>query len=83
MNPNHDTLPRLTKYERARLISDRAKQISLGAPVLIDPQGLSTAVALAEKEFELGLCPLKVSRYLPDGTVDEWYLQEFNKEKQF
>lgn len=66
-------LPRLTKYERARIIGARALQISMGAPVLIDlslvPE--KDPVKIAMKELELGVLPITVRRKLPSGHYQD------------
>lgn len=54
----------LTRFERTRIISARALQVSMGAPVLIktkhhDPK------SIAREEFEAGLLPITVKRELP------------------
>ena len=52
--------PRMTKYERARIIGARALQISLGAPVLIplDKDTPRDPVEIAMRELELGILPI-------------------------
>lgn len=61
-------LPRLTKYERARIIGARALQISMGAPVLLPfpPEGAGP-LEIAAMELEMGLLPMIIRRRLPDG----------------
>ncbi len=54
----------LTRFERTRIISARALQISMGAPVLIktdkhDPKHI------ALEEFEKNLLPITVRRDMP------------------
>ena len=54
--------PRMTVYEKARLIGARALQLSMGAPPLVKvPEGLISAVKLAFIEFEKNVVPLKVT----------------------
>ena len=61
--------PRLTRFEKARIIGARALQIALGAPVLIrPPKGVNRPVDIAMLEFEKGVLPITVRRKLPDGT---------------
>jgi len=58
--------PWLTKYERARIISARALQITLGAPVLIDvPSGMHDPIEIAELELKEGVLPIIIRRRLP------------------
>ncbi|ABL77700.1 DNA-directed RNA polymerase, subunit K [Thermofilum pendens Hrk 5] len=64
--------PWLTRFERARIIGIRALQISLGAPVLIQvSEELSDPITIAEKELELGLLPIIVVRWTPEGKIQE------------
>jgi len=66
-------LPKLTKYERARIIGARALQISMGAPVLIDLSLIPERdpVKIAMKELELGALPITVRRKLPSGHYQD------------
>jgi len=58
---------RLTRYERARIISARTLQLSLGAPPFIDVSELKTTdpVEIARAELERGLLPLTIARRIP------------------
>jgi DNA-directed RNA polymerase I, II, and III subunit RPABC2 len=72
------TLPKLTKYEKVRLIGTRAKQISLGAKVMIkNTEGLN-AIEIAKLELEHKMIPMKVKRVLPDNSVEIWKLSELD-----
>ncbi|MCS7107474.1 MAG: DNA-directed RNA polymerase subunit K [Acidilobaceae archaeon] len=61
--------PKLTRFERARIISIRALQISRGAPPLLPPEQLGTSdpVEIAKKEVEMGLLPISILRYTSSG----------------
>ncbi len=50
---------RLTKYERARIISARAFQLSMGAPPLVKADTIDP-IELAKLEMEKGVIPLAV-----------------------
>jgi DNA-directed RNA polymerase I, II, and III subunit RPABC2 len=64
--------PKLTRFERARIVGARSLQISMGAPLLIEPpEGLRTSVDLAMKELEAGVLPITIRRRLPDGTYQD------------
>ncbi|AOL15705.1 DNA-directed RNA polymerase subunit K [Sulfolobus sp. A20] len=64
---------RLTKYEKARIVSARALQLAMGAPALIDISSLNTpdldVVTIAEAELEKGALPITIRRKLPNGKV--------------
>ncbi|MFP4045516.1 MAG: DNA-directed RNA polymerase subunit K [Candidatus Aenigmatarchaeota archaeon] len=50
----------MTRFEKARIISARALQISMGAPVLLDKKIGGKPAELARKEMEEGVIPLTV-----------------------
>ena len=50
-----------SKYERTRIISARALQIALGAPVLVKvPKGMLDSLKIAAYEFSEGATPIVV-----------------------
>lgn len=65
--------PKLTRYERARVIGARALQVALGAPILVklerniplDP------LFVAEKELESGVLPIIIRRRTPSGEYQD------------
>ncbi|MBY8997043.1 MAG: DNA-directed RNA polymerase subunit K [Candidatus Thorarchaeota archaeon] len=58
----------LTRFEKARIIGARALQISMGAPVLIDPKTAPKGrFGFAEAELRAGVLPMTVRRTLPTG----------------
>jgi DNA-directed RNA polymerase subunit K len=54
----------MTRFEKTRIISARALQISMGAPVLIKSD-LHDPKALALLEFEKSVLPITVKRDMP------------------
>ena len=50
-----------TRFERTRIISARALQISMGAPVLIETES-TDSYSIAKEEFEKDAIPLTVRR---------------------
>ena len=72
----HKTNPYMTKYERARILGTRALQISMNSPVMVDLEGLTDPLKIAEKELEKGKIPLIVRRYLPNSTYEDWSIQD-------
>jgi DNA-directed RNA polymerase subunit K/omega len=61
--------PKLTRFERARIVGARSLQIALGAPILVEPSpSLSNPIDIALKELEIGILPMTVRRTLPDGA---------------
>ena len=66
----------MTKYERARILGTRALQISKNAPLMVDPGEESDPYRLAEMELSEKKIPFIVRRYLPDGSYEDWKVNE-------
>ncbi len=78
--------PRLTKYEIARIVAARAKQLAMGAKPLIDISKLSTCdpVIIALEELKQGKLPLIINRKLFTGRRMEIRVQDLQKlEKEY
>lgn len=56
-----------TRFEKTRIISARALQISMGAPVLIRTQ-LHDPKQIARAEFEKNVLPITVKRKMPQKS---------------
>ncbi|MBS7632940.1 DNA-directed RNA polymerase subunit K [Candidatus Bathyarchaeota archaeon] len=64
--------PKLTRFEKARIVGARALQISMGAPILVDAsEGNLSPIDIAIKELETGMLPMTIRRTLPDGTYQD------------
>ena len=62
--------PRLTRFERARVVGARALQIAMGAPILIElPENISSPIDIALEELRRGALPITIRRTLPDGIT--------------
>ncbi len=60
--------PKLTRFEKARIVGARALQLSLGAPPLVVvPSDIKDSIRLAEYELEKRALPISIRRVLPDG----------------
>jgi DNA-directed RNA polymerase I, II, and III subunit RPABC2 len=72
------TMSSLTKYERVRVLGTRAKQIELGAKILVKDIDLKnkTPIEIAKIELNHGVIPFKIRRTLPNGKVEEWKISE-------
>ena len=66
----------MTKYERARVLGTRALQISMNAPVMVDVEQETDALKIATKELRERKIPMIIRRYLPDGSYEDWSLDE-------
>jgi len=63
-------LQKITRFERARVISARSLQLALGAPPLVKPGKGASAYLLAKEEFEKGVLPLSIKRVYPNGKTE-------------
>jgi len=73
--------PKLTRFEKARIVGARALQISMGAPILVTPtEGLSSPIDIALEELKSGMLPITIRRTLPDETFQDiplkWLVEE-------
>ena len=67
----------LTKYEKAKILGERAIQISNGAKVMVEVEkGVWDPMIIAEKELREKKIEYIVRRYLPDGSYEDWDLNE-------
>jgi DNA-directed RNA polymerase subunit K/omega len=68
--------PKLTRFERARIIGARALQLSLGAPILAElPEKMSDPIDIALTELREDLLPMTLRRILPDKSRQDIDLQ--------
>ena len=49
--------PKITRFEKARIVGARAFQISMGAPILVDAAENTNPIDIAIKELEAEYCP--------------------------
>ena len=70
------TTPFMTKYERARVLGTRALQISMCAPIMVELENETDPLQIAMKELKAKKIPLIIRRYLPDGSYEDWSIDE-------
>jgi DNA-directed RNA polymerase I, II, and III subunit RPABC2 len=64
--------PKLTRFEKARVVGARALQISMGAPILVEvSEGTGSPIEIALKELESDVLPMTIRRTLPDKTFQD------------
>jgi DNA-directed RNA polymerase I, II, and III subunit RPABC2 len=64
--------PKITRFEKARIVGARSLQISMGAPILIETkETYSNPIEIAVTELESGILPITIRRTLPDGTFQD------------
>jgi DNA-directed RNA polymerase subunit K/omega len=73
IDPLHKTLPFITKYETARIIGERSKQIDAGAEPLIEIEpNMIDGYLIALKEYHAKAIPFIIQRPLPSGASEYW-----------
>ena len=77
INIKKTTIPFLTKFERARIIGVRLQQLSSGAKPNIDTRKCTSILEIVEKELEQRKTPFIIRRPLPNGTYEDWKMEEF------
>jgi DNA-directed RNA polymerase I, II, and III subunit RPABC2 len=77
IDPLHRTIPYLTKYERARILGQRAKQIETGAKPLVKiPENIVDSYIIAELELKEKKIPFIIRRPIPGGACEYWSLKD-------
>jgi len=73
----HKTIPYLTKYEKARVLGQRAKQIETGAKPLVKvPENIVDGYIIAELELREKKIPFIIKRPIPGGSFEYWHLRD-------
>lgn len=73
----HKTIPYLTKYERARILGQRARQIDSGSsPFIKVPENVIDGYIIAEMELKEKRIPFIIRRPLPNGGSEYWSIKD-------
>jgi DNA-directed RNA polymerase I, II, and III subunit RPABC2 len=75
----HRTLPFLTKFEKARILGQRAKQINSGSKPFIPIESYSNIMdgyKIAELELKQKLIPFIIRRPLTNGSSEYWKVSD-------
>ena len=77
VDPFHKTVPFLTKYEKARILGERAKQLNAGGKpfVNVDPSILD-GYLIAEKELNEKKLPFIIKRPITNGACEYWKIED-------
>jgi DNA-directed RNA polymerase I, II, and III subunit RPABC2 len=77
IDPLHKTLPFITKYEKAKTLGERAKQINAGAkPFVVVSDEILDGYVIALMEFEQKKIPMIIRRPLPNNGCEYWRLAD-------
>jgi DNA-directed RNA polymerase I, II, and III subunit RPABC2 len=64
--------PKLTRFEKARIVGARSLQISMGAPSFIPIEGgYRGPIEVATAEMEEDALPISIRRSLPNGVTQD------------
>lgn len=73
----HRSIPFITKYERARVIGERTRQINSGATPFVDVEpDIIDGYIIAVNEFNKKKIPFIIKRPLPSGKCEYWKLSD-------
>lgn len=76
------TRPRMTRFERARVLAMRAEQIANGTQPFVDRIDGDSPLETAEREFAAGRIPFIIRRFVPCGNktmTEDWKIQELER----
>ena len=77
IDPFHTSVPFLTKFEKARILGQRATQIENGAkPFIQVPENILEANIIAEMELEQKKIPFIIKRPIPGGAFEYWKITD-------
>lgn len=77
IDENHKTIPILTKYEKTRILGQRAKQINNGSKPFINlPESIIDGYTIAELELKEKKIPFIIRRPLPNGKSEYWKIKD-------
>lgn len=77
IDPFHRTLPFVTKYEKAKVLGERAKQINAGAETFVEVgDEIVDGYLIAMAEFEQKKIPMIIRRPLPNGGSEFWRMAD-------
>ena len=72
----HKTIPILTKYEKKKILGQRAKQIEEGHTPFIKIDNIIDHYTIAQMELEQNKIPFIIRRPLPNGKAEYWRVQD-------
>ena len=80
VDPLHKTFPYLTKFERAKILGQRAKQINNGSPIFVKvTPNIIDGHTIALMELQQKKIPFIIKRPLPNGSNEYWKVSDLNQ----
>lgn len=72
--------PKLTRFERARIVGARSLQLAMGAPPFVAAEGAYKGpIQTAMLELEDDALPISIRRSLPNGVVQDIPIKALTK----
>ena len=79
VDPLHKTFPYLTKFERAKILGQRAKQINNGSPIFVKvTPNIIDGHTIALMELQQKKIPFIIKRPMPNGSSEYWKVSDLN-----
>lgn len=73
----HKSIPFLTKYEKTRILGQRAQQINSGSEPFVDvPENIIDGYLVAEIELKQKKIPFIIRRPMPNNTFEYWKVND-------
>ncbi len=73
----HRTLPIMSKYEKTRILGQRAKQLNSGnKPFISVPKNIMDGYLIAQEELRQKKLPFIIRRPLPNGGSEYWRIKD-------
>ena len=79
VDPLHRTLPIMTRFEKARILGERARQLNAGAePMVPFDADVIDGYLMALEEFNKKMIPFIVRRPMPNGGSEYWKVKDLD-----
>lgn len=77
----HRTIPFITRYEKAKILGERSKQLSYSSvePMIKIPPDIIDSYEIAKMEYNANAIPFIIRRNLPDGSCEYWKFKDLEK----
>ena len=77
IDPLHQSVPFITRYEKAKILGERAKQLSSGAKPFVEVEdNIIDEYLIALKEFNEKKIPFIIKRPMPNGGCEYWKFED-------
>ena len=77
----HRTIPFITRYEKAKILGERAKQLTYSnvEPLIDIPSDIIDSYEIAKLEYNANAIPFIIKRNIPDGSCEYWKFRDLEK----